>query len=176
MPVMIWESPLGSLLLEEEAGGLSRIHCLGRDESVPPCITAPTPLLEETRRQLEAYFAGRLRSFDLPVSAKGTVFQQKVWDALRRIAYGTVKTYGDIAREVGAPRGFRAVGMACNRNPVIIVVPCHRVIGAGGRLTGFAYGVDMKSCLLEHEGALPRKGAGNPLRFDGIGPIVQIPS
>ena len=75
----------------------------------------------------------------------------RVWNALRRIEHGTVKTYGDIAREVGSPRGFRAVGMACNRNPVLIVIPCHRVVGAGGKLTGFAYGVDMKYRLLALE-------------------------
>ena len=164
MPAMLCESPLGRLFLEESAGGLSRIHCLAPGEGIPP-LTGPTPLLEEARRQLAAYFAGRLRVFDLPLSAPGTAFQRKVWDALRRIGYGTVKTYGDIAREVGSPRGFRAVGMACHRNPVIIVVPCHRVIGAGGTLTGFAYGVGMKSRLLEMEGALRGKDAGNPLRF-----------
>ncbi|WP_446425328.1 methylated-DNA--[protein]-cysteine S-methyltransferase [Mailhella sp.] len=157
MPAMLCESPIGRLLLEEEAGGLSRIRLLAPAEEAP-LQTGSTPLLKETRRQLDAYFAGRLRSFDLPVSAQGTPFQLAVWDALRRIGYGAVKTYGDIAREAGAPRGFRAVGMACHRNPVLIVVPCHRVVGAGGKLTGFACGLEVKRFLLEHEGALLGKG------------------
>ena len=151
MPSLLYTSPLGLLFLEEDSGGISRIDIVAPGTPIPPCEFAPTALLTEACLQLEAYFAGQLRRFDLPVSARGTEFQMRVWDALRRIEHGTVKTYGDIAREVGSPRGFRAVGMACNRNPVLIVIPCHRIVGAGGKLTGFAYGVDMKYRLLALE-------------------------
>ena len=151
MPAAVFTSPLGRLFLQEEEGGIARIALLAPGEAAPFCEGGPTPLLAEACRQLDAYFAGKLCRFDLPLFAAGTPFQMRVWEALRRIDYGTVKTYGDIAREVSSPLGFRAVGMACNRNPVIIVVPCHRVIGAGGKLTGFACGVDVKYRLLALE-------------------------
>ena len=98
--------------------------------------------------EFEAYFAGRLQRFTLPLAARGTAFQQAVWRALCDIPYGETRSYGDIARSVGSPRGFRAVGMANNRNPISIIIPCHRIIGSDGKLVGFGGGLDIKEFLL----------------------------
>ena len=108
-------------------------------------------MLDEAERQLRAYFAGRLRAFDLPLRFGGTPFQQSVWRALGQIPSGETATYADIARAVGRPRAFRAVGMANHSNPISIVIPCHRVVGASGALTGYAGGLDAKRWLLDHE-------------------------
>lgn len=107
-----------------------------------------SPLLRQAALELEEYFEGQRQSFDLPLAPVGTPFQQKVWKALREIPYGETASYGQIAAKVGSPRGARAVGMACNRNPILILIPCHRVIGADGSLTGFGGGLDMKEKLL----------------------------
>jgi O-6-methylguanine DNA methyltransferase len=105
-------------------------------------------------RELEEYFAGRRREFSFPLDLRGTEFQLTCWRALLQIPYGETRTYADIARAVGKPTGFRAVGMANNRNPVAIVVPCHRVIASDGTLCGYGGGLDVKRTLLELEGAL----------------------
>jgi O-6-methylguanine DNA methyltransferase len=105
-------------------------------------------------RELEEYFAGHRREFSFPLDLRGTEFQLACWRALREIPYGETRTYADIARAVGKPTGFRAVGMANNRNPVAIVVPCHRVIASDGTLCGYGGGLDVKRKLLELEGAL----------------------
>lgn len=107
------------------------------------------------KEQLDEYFSGRRRQFDLAVRSAGTPFQQRVWAALRAIPYGSTASYAAIATEVGNPLAVRAVGLANGRNPLSIVVPCHRVIGAGGGLTGYGGGLATKRWLLEHEGALP---------------------
>jgi methylated-DNA-[protein]-cysteine S-methyltransferase len=114
----------------------------------------PTPLLKEARRQLNAYFDGRLKAFDLPLAAQGSDFQQSVWKNLSRIEYGNVRTYGEVATAIGS--AARAIGGACARNPIVIVVPCHRVVGANSRLTGFSAdgGIDTKRALLRLEGAI----------------------
>jgi methylated-DNA-[protein]-cysteine S-methyltransferase len=114
------------------------------------------PLLVEAARQLRAYFAGELREFDLPLDPDGTEFQRRVWDELRRIGYGQTASYGELAVRLGMPRGAsRAVGAANGRNPIGIVVPCHRVVGANGSLSGYAGGVERKQLLLRLEqGAL----------------------
>ncbi|HEX2174813.1 MAG TPA: methylated-DNA--[protein]-cysteine S-methyltransferase [Nocardioidaceae bacterium] len=112
------------------------------------------PVLAQARTQLAAYFAGDLKEFNLPLSAAGTPFQQRVWDALRAIGYGETVTYGEIARRLGLPPGAsRAVGLANGRNPIAIVVPCHRVIGSNGKLVGYAGGLDRKQKLLSLESA-----------------------
>jgi methylated-DNA-[protein]-cysteine S-methyltransferase len=127
---------------------------------LPPATPDPSweradelPILAETRRQLKAYFAGELTDFDLPLEPGGTAFQRKVWEALRRIDYGTTKTYGQIALEIGAPGSARAVGSANHDNPLAIIVPCHRVVGANGSLVGFAGGLHQKRALLDLESA-----------------------
>jgi methylated-DNA-[protein]-cysteine S-methyltransferase len=108
-------------------------------------------VFDAVRKQLEGYFDGRLREFDLPLSARGTAFQREVWRALAAIPYGTTTTYAAIARAIGRPRAVRAVGAANGKNPLSIVVPCHRVIGKGGTLTGYAGGVTNKRTLLDLE-------------------------
>ena len=100
---------------------------------------------------MQEYFAGKRRKFQLPVCGKGTDFQEKVWKVLREIPYGETRTYGEIAAAIGHPKASRAVGGACNKNPILIVVPCHRVIGADGKLVGFGCGLDRKKELLKLE-------------------------
>jgi methylated-DNA-[protein]-cysteine S-methyltransferase len=110
-----------------------------------------TSLIKETYRQLVEYFDGKRKEFDIPLKLRGTPFQQKVWSALQTIPYGEVWSYKRLAETVGSPKGYRAVGMANNRNPISIVVPCHRVIGSDGSLVGYAGGLDRKKYLLEIE-------------------------
>ena len=109
-------------------------------------------LLDEARRQLTAYFAGRLRAFDLPLAPNGTDFQRRVWVELTKIPFGTTVSYGELARRLSNAAAVRAVGAANGRNPIPIIVPCHRVIGSNGSLTGFGGGLPRKQWLLRHEG------------------------
>ena len=111
-------------------------------------------LVKETTRQLKAYFAGKLRDFDLPLDPDGTEFQQCVWDGLCRIPYGETVSYGELARTIGRPKASRAVGAANGQNPIAIVIPCHRVIGSNGKLTGFGGGLPAKEKLLDLESPL----------------------
>lgn len=111
-----------------------------------------TPLLDEAKRQMDAYFAGRLRAFDLPLAPQGSEFDRAVWRALAAIPYGEIRSYGELAAAIGKQKASRAVGGACSRNPVLIVIPCHRAVGATGRLTGFAAGMPAKRALLALEG------------------------
>lgn len=111
----------------------------------------PSVLSDQAYQQLKEYFDGERTVFDFPFLQEGTAFQQRVWDALCRIPYGETRTYGEIAAAIGNPKAARAVGMANNKNRLMIVVPCHRVIGANGRLVGYAGGLDMKTYLLELE-------------------------
>jgi len=142
--------------------GLS--HCPTRERAVevlerywPEAEADPdAPPLPQARRQLAEYFAGRRRDFDLPLETGGTEFQRLCWAALQRIPYGQTRSYGEMAREIGRPAAVRAVGHANHDNPIGVIIPCHRVIGANGSLTGYAGGLDMKRVLLELEGALPR--------------------
>lgn len=110
------------------------------------------PLFEETRRQLEEYFSGTRQNFDLPLNPSGTAFQRRVWRALLDIPYGTALSYRELARRVDCPKGYRAVGQANGKNPIPILIPCHRVIGADGTLGGYSTGLDRKRFLLELEG------------------------
>lgn len=114
------------------------------------------PLLRETAAQLDAYFEGRLRTFELPLAPTGTEFQLQVWQGLREIPYNVTISYGELARRVGNPKAVRAVGLANGRNPISIIVPCHRVVGANGSLTGYGGGLDRKRFLLDLEaGTVP---------------------
>lgn len=114
-------------------------------------VTSSNALEQEARRQLEEYFAGRRTTFDLPLRPKGTEFQRRVWKELLHVPYGQTATYGEIAKRIRNPNAARAVGQACNANPIPIFIPCHRVVGSSNRLTGFALGLDVKSALLELE-------------------------
>jgi methylated-DNA-[protein]-cysteine S-methyltransferase len=143
-------SPIGQLLLTSDGASLTGLY------------VGTSVLREDWRRdddgfaaartQLAAYFAGRLTAFDLPLAPAGTAFQQRVWSALRAVPYGSVVTYGQLADRLGNPTAARAVGLANARNPISIVVPCHRVIGANGKLVGYGGGLDRKRQLLALEG------------------------
>lgn len=140
------ESPIGPLTLTEEDGALIRLDFGKQGQAWPE-----TTLLAEAKKQLEQYFSGTLRSFTLPLRPEGTPFQQKVWAALLQIPWGETRTYGQVAAMIGQPKACRAVGMANNRNPLPIFIPCHRVIGANGQLTGYAGGLSAKEHLLSLE-------------------------
>ncbi|WP_165072424.1 methylated-DNA--[protein]-cysteine S-methyltransferase [Desulfovibrio sp. ZJ200] len=126
----------------------------GKSAVPADALCQESPILRRARAQLEEYLAGRRRSFDLPLAPRGTDFQRKVWEALTRIPYGETRSYKQIAEAVGCPRGCRAVGLANNRNPISIVIPCHRVIGADGSLVGYGGGLPLKKALLRLEGSL----------------------
>ena len=147
------DSPIGVLTLAARDGLLVGVHMEAQRH--PPTGTEhwhrDDVAFGEVIPQLRAYFAGELREFDLPLELNGTPFQCRVWSALREIPYGSTISYGELARRVGNERASRAVGLANGRNPVSIVVPCHRVIGADGSLTGYGGGLDRKSWLLAHE-------------------------
>jgi methylated-DNA-[protein]-cysteine S-methyltransferase len=148
MKTMKIESPIGELQLVGNASALSALHLPGFAEEGEP---GTTPLLERVAKQMSEYFAGKRRTFDVSLAARGTPFQQLVWDALVEIPFGELRSYGDLAKKLGRPAGSRAVGAANGRNPIAIIVPCHRVIGADGTLTGYAGGLPTKKWLLEHE-------------------------
>lgn len=154
-------SPIGELLLTgdgEALTGLSFVPPGPGSEGAEGWIR-DDGLFGEAQRQLEAYFAGELRDFDLPLAPHGSRFQGEVWQALRTIPYGATRTYGAIARQLGRPDRARAVGAANGRNPISIVIPCHRVIGAGGDLVGYGGGLPRKAWLLslERAGRPPRR-------------------
>lgn len=138
-------SPVGALTLVEEDGKITGLHFGGS------AANDTSPVLDKAEAQLHEYFAGTRQCFDLPLAPAGTPFQRAVWDALCDIPYGETRTYAQIAAAVGNPKACRAVGMANNRNPIAILIPCHRVIGADGRLTGYAGGLDVKKALLALE-------------------------
>lgn len=148
-------SPLGDLLLVADGEHLTGLHFI--DQKYLPTRDGDwyhepaLPVLVETQRQLEEYFAGARRRFELPLAPLGTSFQQRVWRALQDIPYGTTTTYGEIAQRMDSPQASRAVGAANGRNPIGIVVPCHRVIGSQGQLTGYAGGLHRKQALLALE-------------------------
>ncbi|MGW8763904.1 methylated-DNA--[protein]-cysteine S-methyltransferase [Streptomyces sp. NPDC055815] len=147
------DSPYDPLTLVAVDGVLSRVHMTGqRHRPAEETFGEPDPRpFGETIRQLDAYFAGELTEFELPLNLIGTPFQLRVWEQLLRIPYGETRTYGELAEELGNPGASRAVGLANGKNPVSIIVPCHRVIGAGGSLTGYGGGLDRKQRLLAFE-------------------------
>jgi methylated-DNA-[protein]-cysteine S-methyltransferase len=160
-------SPVGELLLVASDAGLIAIRFEWNQHGVDPRASsvpstdasgAEARILAEARSQLDAYFAGAQTEFDLPLDPRGPPFQQKVWAALREIPFGRTISYLELARRTGDPKAVRAVGAANGRNPIPLVVPCHRVIGADGSLVGFGGGIDRKRWLLHHEGALAEGG------------------
>lgn len=148
------ESPIGELLLLGDEDALTAIRFEDEDgaREVGADWRRGGSALEEAARQLTAYFAGERTEFDLCLAPRGTPFMKRVWKELERIPFGATISYGELARRVGNPNASRAVGAANGKNPIPIVVPCHRVIGADGSLTGFAGGLDIKRRLLRHEG------------------------
>ena len=146
--VFFYDTPVGRLCIGEEKDAITRITWA----QVPKeYIQEETELILKCKNQLDEYFKGKRKTFDLPLAPKGTEFQKKVWDALRDIPYGETRTYGEIAETVGNSKAARAVGMANNRNPIAIIVPCHRVVGANGKLVGYAGGMEQKEKLLHLE-------------------------
>jgi methylated-DNA-[protein]-cysteine S-methyltransferase len=167
MAYTYFDSPVGSLLLVGHSQGLVRI---GFPEG--KCVIEPDGSWDYSKKhfdgsmkQLAAYFQGKLKTFDLPLLPAGTPFQLAVWEALRGIPYGTTVSYGEIASRIGKPKAVRAVGAANGQNPLPIVVPCHRVIGSDGALTGYGGGLGIKRALLRLEGANLNSQCQIPLKF-----------
>lgn len=159
-------SPIGELLISGDGDSLTRLYMQTQKYGCQPHNTwrRDDALFKPARKQLDAYFAGELRDFDLPLAPTGTEFQRTVWQALLDIPYGQTESYGTLARRIGAPKAPRAVGLANGHNPISIVVPCHRVIGADGSLTGYGGGLERKRWLLAHEartaeGEQPRRNS-----------------
>lgn len=147
----ISSSPLGPILLTEKNGALTRLDFMDACQPLPP----PSPLLAQAIRQLEEYFAHQRQKFDLPLAPEGTAFQQRVWRGLLAIPYGETRTYAQLAASIGNPRACRAVGGANRENPLPILIPCHRVVAAHGKLGGYSCGLDKKEVLLLLEGTFP---------------------
>jgi methylated-DNA-[protein]-cysteine S-methyltransferase len=148
-------SPVGPLLLVSAHGsGLSGLYFAQHRHRPTDLGTESATPFAAAREQLAEYFAGRRLAFDLELEPIGTPFQRRVWDGLAGIGYGRTESYGQLARRIGAPAAVRAVGLANGRNPLSIVVACHRVVGSSGRLTGYAGGLDAKRWLLDHEAAV----------------------
>ena len=142
------ETPIGRLALCANGDDLCALRFAATGDEMDAA-----PVLMQAARELEEYFAGRRTAFSVPLSMHGTPFQMAVWAALRAIPYGETRSYGELAAQIGRPRACRAVGMANHVNPLPILVPCHRVLGADGRLTGYAGGLNVKEFLLKLEGA-----------------------
>lgn len=145
------ESPVGTIVLEARDNAVCAIRLARELDATVPYSASQGSALDVAAREMGEYFAGKRKSFRFSMMPEGTPFQKKVWEALMTIPYGETRTYGDVALLVGNPKASRAVGGACNKNPLWIAVPCHRVVGAGGALTGYAYGTGMKQMLLELE-------------------------
>lgn len=139
-------SPVGDLFLTADGTALTGLYM----EAPAFGEEGESPVLDQAQAWLDGYFRGCIKPVDFPLSPRGTEFQQRVWEQLKSIPYGTVCTYGDIAREIGC-RSAQAVGQAVGANPISILIPCHRVIGTKGKLTGYAWGIEKKKWLLEHE-------------------------
>jgi methylated-DNA-[protein]-cysteine S-methyltransferase len=161
MHAVLIRSPIGPLYVEAEDGRLTRLYTDGHPASAR-ANEPPTGVLHDVKAQLDEYFAGTRTMFDLPLGEHGTPFEHAVWAKLREIPYGATRTYGEIAKELNSSP--RAVGRANGRNQISIIVPCHRVIGANGSLTGYAGGIPTKQALLAHE----LVGAGRPSGPPGV--------
>jgi len=158
MKSLCYDSPIGPLLVVEEDGFIIEISFMEADTRQkfkkaerPVCNAEDAPVMTACIKELEAYFAGKLKKFTVPIKPKGTDFRKKVWAALMDIPYGHTISYKQLAENIGQPTASRAVGGANNNNPISIIVPCHRVIGADGALVGYGGGLDNKVFLLKHE-------------------------
>ena len=179
MSTCFYRSPIGVLQISENDGNITRLCLRSKDEELSEsadviqnrlnrqsgqnqhdlnCREQCSELLKETCRQLDEYFQGKRKEFDLPLAYTGTSFQENVWRELQRIPYGETRSYEDIAVKVGNPKAVRAVGQANNKNPILLLIPCHRVIHKNGDISGFACGVETKKYLLELEGRIRHLG------------------
>jgi len=145
MNFFTYQTPVGKLSIACDGDYIVKVLLVETFDNV---ARKETPLMKEAYKQIMEYFEGKRKHFELPLKPKGTPFQQAVWSALCQIPYGKTKSYKEIAKMIGNPKACRAVGMANHRNPIMIIIPCHRVIGANGTLTGYAYGTEMKRQLL----------------------------
>ncbi len=145
------KTPIGMLEISAADGAVCSISIVQTGEIMTDARGEIQPVLKQAMSEINEYFAGKRTEFSFPMRTEGTLFQKSVWEELKKIPYGKTKSYGEIAAAIDNPKAFRAVGMACNKNPIMIAVPCHRVVGSNGTLTGFAYGTDMKQSLLNLE-------------------------
>lgn len=148
-----YDSPIGRIIILASQSGIQRIWVETAESTFIPDseCTRDDNALQAAREQLAAYFAGDLREFNMKLDLRGTDFQTRTWAALGKVPYGRTVSYSDLAEEVGSPKASRAIGMAMRNNPIVVVLPCHRVVGRNGKLTGFLYGVDVKRQMLEFE-------------------------
>ena len=149
--IFYYNTKIGRIGMEENGVAITRLDFINKDAQEEIIEKQETVLLKEAIKQLNEYLDGKRTLFDLPLEPKGTEFQKKVWNALKEIPYGETRSYGEIAKIIGNEKASRAVGMANNKNPIAIIVPCHRVIGANGKLVGYAGGLDIKEKLLKLE-------------------------
>ena len=153
--VFYYDTKIGRIGIEENGLAITKVYFMNNDEQEEILEKNETALLKEAIKQLNEYFDGKRSSFDLQLQPQGTEFQNKVWKALIEIPFGETRSYGEIAKIIGNEKASRAVGMANNKNPIPIIVPCHRVIGANGKLVGYAGGLDIKEKLLKLEKSHP---------------------
>ena len=149
--IFYYTTKIGRIAIEENGIGITRIYFVNKDMQEEIREKKETVLLKEAIKRLNEYFDGKRNSFDLPLAPEGTEFQNKVWNALKEIPLGETRSYGEIATTIGNKKASRAVGMANNKNPIMIMIPCHRVIGSNGKLVGYAGGIDVKEKLLNLE-------------------------
>ena len=149
--IFYYNTKIGRIGIEENGMAITRLDFINKDVKEEIIEKNETAILKEAIKQLNEYLDGKRSSFNLQLEPKGTEFQKKVWNALKEIPYGETRSYGEIAKIIGNEKASRAVGMANNKNPIAIIVPCHRVIGANGKLVGYAGGIDIKEKLLELE-------------------------
>jgi methylated-DNA-[protein]-cysteine S-methyltransferase len=145
------KTPIGMLEISAADGAVCSISIVQTGEIMTDARGEIQPVLKQAMSEINEYFAGKRTEFTFPMRTEGTLFQRSVWEELKKIPYGKTKSYGEIAAAIDNPKAFRAVGMACNKNPIMIAVPCHRVLGAGGAMTGYAGGVPVKEALLNLE-------------------------
>jgi len=149
--IFYYNTKIGRIGIEENGTAITKLNFINKEVQEEIIEEHETALLKEAIKQLNEYFDGKRKSFDLPLEPKGTEFQNKVWSALKEIPFGETRSYGEIAKVIGNEKAARAIGMANNKNPIAIIVPCHRVIGANGKLVGYAGGLDIKERLLKLE-------------------------
>ena len=154
------QTPVGDLVIGESEGFITYLlfstELKMNEMRKNNYVVEETSLIKKAKQQLDEYFAGARKDFDLPLKPSGTEFQMKVWEALKEIPYGETRSYQQIGGRIGCPKASRAVGQANNRNPISVIIPCHRVIGANGKLTGYGGGIDIKEKLLALESELAR--------------------
>jgi methylated-DNA-[protein]-cysteine S-methyltransferase len=148
--IYYYQTEVGKIGIAEENNVITNLY-FGNIDAGKSESTQETPLLKEAGRQLVDYLAGKRKCIDLPLAPEGTAFQKTIWAALQQIPYGETRSYGEIAKSIGNPKAARAVGMANNKNPIALFIPCHRVIGANGKMVGYAGGLDTKEHLLKME-------------------------